>query len=130
METNKKQNRKNINPEILKAFELMWHYFPAPVFLLHRNRDIIGMNKAAKDMGILTGMKCFQLTGGKGIHEGCLGNAAMQDEEGKRSVSYVPGMKQVLDSYWLPIPGEKDLLIHFATDITQYARPELFPTSE
>ena len=120
------EKKQQVNPEVVKAFDMVWYYFPFPVFLLQRNRTIVSMNKAAKDMGIMTGMKCYQLTGGTGIHEGCLGNAAMKDEEGKRSVMYVPEMKQVLDSYWLPIPREKDMLIHFATDITEYAKPEMF----
>jgi hypothetical protein len=28
-----------VNPEILKAFHLMWDMFPTPVFLLRKNRD-------------------------------------------------------------------------------------------
>ncbi len=130
MENEQKPSVADIRVEILKAFQIMWHCFPATVFLLHRSRDIIGMNNAAKDLGILTGMKCFQLSGDTGIHDNCLGNSALRDEAGKRSVMYVPKMKQVLDSYWLPIPGEKNLLIHFATDITPYAKPELFPKPE
>jgi hypothetical protein len=120
----------DFSPEAVQAFEATWFYYPAPVFLLHRNRDIIAMNKAAKDLGILTGMKCFQLSGAKGIHNNCLGNAALREQTGKRSVMYVPQMKQVLDSYWLPVVGEKNLLIHFAADITEYAKPELFPPDE
>jgi hypothetical protein len=130
MTEQKEKKNKEVNPEIIKAFDQMWHYYPFPVFLLQKNRTIVSMNKAAKDLGILTGMKCYQLSGNTGIHEGCLGNSAMKDQEGKRSVLYVPGMKQVLDSYWLPIPGEKDMLIHFAADITAYAKKEMFPAGE
>jgi hypothetical protein len=121
---------KKVNSEVIKAFDLMWYHFPAAVFLLQKNRTIVSMNKAAKDLGVITGMKCFQLSGETGIHEGCLGNSALKDGEGKRSVLYVPAMKQVLDSYWLPIPGEKDMLIHFGIDITEYAKPEMFPPEE
>ena len=121
------ENKQEVKSEIVTAFDLMWYHFPFPVFLLQKNRTIVSMNKAAKDMGIMAGMKCFQLTGSTGIHEGCLGNSAMKDGEGKRSVAYVPDMKQVIDSYWLPIPGEKNMMIHFGIDITQYAKPEMFP---
>lgn len=117
----------DISPEILSAFDLMWHHFPSPVFLLLKNRTIIGLNKAAKDMGIMTGMKCFQLSGETGIHENCQGNSALKEGSGKRAVAYVPKFKQVMDSYWLPVPGQPNLLIHFAIDITEYAKPEMFP---
>ncbi len=130
MDEKKEKKNREVNPETIRAFEQMWHYYPFPVFLLLKNRTIVSMNKAAKDMGIMTGMKCFQLSGSTGIHEGCLGNSALKDQAGKRSVLYVPGMKQVLDSYWLPVPGEKDMLIHFAADITEYAKKEMFPAGE
>jgi hypothetical protein len=130
MTETKKTTGGEVNPDIVKAFDLMWYHFPSPVFLLQRNRTIVGMNKAAKELGVMPGMKCFQLSGEKAIHEGCLGNSALKDGESKRSVMYVPAMKQVLDSYWLPIPGEKDMLIHFGIDITEYAKPEMFPSEE
>ena len=130
MTSNTPENNPQANPEVIKAFDKVWYYFPFPVFLLQKNRTIVSMNKAAKEMGVVTGMKCFQLTGDTGIHEGCLGNSAMKDEEGKRAVAFIPGINQVIDSYWLPIPGEKNMMIHFGVDITEYAKPEMFPAEE
>lgn len=130
MPEKKKTEPHEVDPEIIRAFDLMWHYFPSAVFLLQKDRTIVSMNQAAKELGVMSGMKCFQLSGETGIHAGCLGNSAMRDAEGKRSVLYVPAMKQVLDSYWLPIPGVKGMLIHFAIDITEYAKPEMFPPEE
>ena len=124
------QPGQDVNPEMLKAFEAMWYHFPSPVFLLLKNRTIIGLNKAAKDLGVMTGMKCFQLSGKTGIHENCLGNDALKEGTGKRAVGYVPDLKQVMDSYWVPVVGEPNLMIHFAIDITEYAKPEMFPSPE
>jgi hypothetical protein len=130
MSDGKAQPGQEVTPEIIAAFDRMWHHFPSPVFLLLKNRTIIGMNKAAKDLGVMTGMKCFQLSGETGIHASCLGNDALKDGTGKRAVGYVPALKQVMDSYWLPVVGEPGLMIHFAIDITEYAKPEMFPPSE
>jgi hypothetical protein len=116
------------SPEIIKAFHLMWDMFPSVVLLLRKDRTILACNRAAKDRGVLLGTKCYQLTGGDGIHKVCLGNAALEEGIGKRSVGYYGPSKRFVDSYWLPISGEKDLFVHFAIDITKYANPDLFTT--
>ncbi|MBI5583714.1 MAG: hypothetical protein HY892_07805 [Deltaproteobacteria bacterium] len=115
-----------IDPDILKAFHAMWDIFPSPVLLLRKDRTILDCNQTATALGVRPGMKCFQLSGDTGIHNLCLGNEALEQGVAKRSVVYSPARKQVLDSYWLPL-GQGDLFVHFGIDITEYAKPELFP---
>jgi hypothetical protein len=126
MEKEQEQINSGVNPDILKSFHAMWDSFPFPVLLLRKDRTILDCNKSAQDKGVRSGGKCFKLSGADGIHTHCLGNAALEEETAKRTVGYSAVRKQVLDSYWLPLSGEKDLFVHFAIDISDYAKPELF----
>ncbi len=130
MGNSQEQLNSDVNPEALKAFGMMWDYFPAVVMLLRKSRTVVALNKMARDAGIELGTKCYQLTGDTCIHEGCSGNSALEEGVGKRSVSYYAAANLVLDSYWVPVLGEKDLYVHFGIDITEYAKPELFSASE
>ena len=116
-----------IKPEIIKAFYLTWDAFPFVVMLLKKSRTIVAVNKLARDLGITPGMKCYELTGIKESHKECLANAALEEGVTKRTVAYNDLFRQVLDTYWVPVQGEKDLYIHFNIDISEYAKPELFP---
>ncbi len=109
---------------------MMWDHFPAVVMLLGKHRGILALNKQGRDVGLQPGTKCYELTGEMGIHEDCQANSALEEGVAKRSVGYFAAAKWVLDSYWVPVQGEKDLYVHFSTDITEYAKPELFPASE
>ncbi len=124
------QVSRAVGEQTIEAFNMMWDAFPSMVMLLKKDRTIVAANKLARDLGVQPGLKCFQLSAGTAIHEGCLGTPAVEEGVAKRLVSYIEAMKQVLDSYWVPVRGEKDLYIHFATDITEYAKPELFPSSD
>lgn len=101
----------------------MWDFFPHLVLLLRKDRTIVDANRFALDQGVTPNLKCYQLSGGTAIHEVCKADLALMENGAKRNVGNYRG--RVLDSYWLPIPGEKNLYIHFAIDITQYAKPEL-----
>ncbi len=129
MESPQEQFDSGVNPEILKAFNMMWDHFPAVVMLLGKDRTIVALNKQGRDVGIQPGTKCYELTGETGIHDDCLANEALKEGVAKRSVSHFALANWVLDSYWVPVSGEKDLYIHFATNITEYAKPELFPAT-
>jgi hypothetical protein len=126
MEKSQEPDNIEVSPEILKAFHLMWDMFPTPVFLLRKDRTIVDFNQKARDRGVRLGGKCYQLSGDDCIHKQCLGNSALEEGVGKRSVGYYAPSKRFVDSYWLPIGGQKDLFVHFAIDITKYANPELF----
>jgi hypothetical protein len=126
METNPAQTSSAINPDILKAFHLMWDAFPSSTLLLTRNRTIQACNQAAVEKGFAVGMKCFQLSS-NGVHNFCRANAALDNGVAEQSVGYRAAAKKVNNSYWLPIAGEKDLFVHVTIDISEYAKPELFP---
>lgn len=109
--------------EAIDAFHKMWDAFPHLVLLLQKNRTIVASNRVAKKMGLVPGLKCYQWDGVDAIHRNCKGNAALESKTAMRSVANYRG--RVLDSYWLPVGGESDLMIHFSIDITKYAKEEL-----
>lgn len=125
METNQEQINSAVKPDILKAFHLMWDPFPSTVLLVSRDRTVMASNQAALNRGFKLGMKCFQLTA-EGIHKHCKANVTLDDGIAQQTVVYSPISKKVNNSYWLPIAGEKDLLVHVVIDISEYAKPELF----
>ena len=127
METNQEQINSALNPDILKAFDLMWGVFPATVLLVTRDRTIMRCNKAATERGFRIGMKCFQLTA-EGVHNHCRANTTLDEGVAQQTVVYSAVSKRVNNSYWLPLAGEKDLFVHVVIDISPYAKPELFHT--
>ena len=127
MTTSPEQIISAINPNVLKAFHLMWDVFPSSALLVTRNRTIQACNQAAIERGLRVGMKCFQLTS-DGVHNHCKANVALDEGVAQHMTVYSPVMKKVNNSYWLPIEGEKDLFVHVVIDITQYAKSELFHT--
>jgi hypothetical protein len=125
MATNLEQISVAIDPDVLKAFHLMWDVFPASALLLTRNRTIQACNRAAIEKGLQVGMKCFQLAG-DGIHKHCKANAALDEDAAQQTVAFAPRSNKVNNSFWLPVAGEKDLFVHVVIDISKYAKPELF----
>jgi len=101
----------------IKAFHMMWDIFPHPVLLSKKNRDIVAVNKLAKERGVRTGGKCFRLGSKAEIHDGCKANEALEKSVAQRAVSYREGTSRVMDTYWLPVLTEKDFYVHFAIDI-------------
>ncbi|MGA3086164.1 MAG: hypothetical protein ABSE95_15435 [Thermodesulfobacteriota bacterium] len=55
MEKSQEPDNIEVNPEILKAFHLMWDMFPTPVFLLKKDRAIVDFNQTARDRGLEIG---------------------------------------------------------------------------
>jgi hypothetical protein len=127
METNQERINSEVDPDIVKAFQLMWGVFPSPALLLRKDRTVLACNHSATERGFHSGMKCFQIAGDS-IHKHCKANAALEEGTAQRAVVYSPAAQKVNNSYWLPLAGEKDLLVHVIIDITQYAKPELFHT--
>ena len=107
------------------TFKLMWELYPAPVLLVHHNRGIVAVNKAAENMGVPVGVKCYQLAGNDTICPKCKGNICLKKREGQRRTSYYSSQKAFADTYWVPVAGEEDLFVHFFNDISEHVRPEL-----
>ena len=126
MEPNQAVSSPAVDPETSQAFHLMWDSFPSPAALLRKDRTVLACNPAAVAIGYREGARCFQTFADKGVHKHCRANEALRDSVAQRSVVYFPAGKVVGDCYWLPVTGEKDLLVHTVINITQYAKPELF----
>lgn len=115
-----------ISEELSRNFHLFWDNFPFPVMLVRKDRTILDRNKAAEAVGCVPGNRCVD-AGKKEDHIGCLANQALREQAGLRAVGYVEMMGMVLDSYWVPLAGEKDMYLHFSIDISEYAAERMFP---
>lgn len=125
MTTISEKTTSSINADIIRAFDAMWGLHPSPVMMLKSNREIVAVNTAAQNLGIPLGIKCFQLTGKEQICDGCLGNAALKEQNAKRTASWQDKLNMFADTYWIPVQGEDGLFIHFGNDITPYTKEEL-----
>ncbi len=117
------QIQKQASDETIRSFNLMWDSFPHVVLLLNQSRTIQAVNRMGRDLGIIPETKCYELTQANGVHPVCKADAALKDGQSRRSTGANNG--RVLDSYWLPLEGDEGLYIHFAIDITKYAKEEL-----
>lgn len=111
--------------DLLDAFDRMWGLFPAPVLLVHANREILAVNSNAAQLGIPTGIKCHSLYPSDTPCPGCLANKALKNREAIRKCAKDKRTGRFLDGYWIPVLGEKDIYVHYGSDITEYVRPEL-----
>lgn len=116
----------HISEEIRTSFHLFCDNFPFPVMLVHKDRTILAVNKTAADAGYPTGVRCSDM-GKKEHHKGCLANQALSEQSAKRVVDYFEFREAVLDSYWIPLAGSDELFLHFAADITEWAKESLIP---
>lgn len=100
---------------LINAFMVLWDYYPEPVMLIDKKREIIALNKAGKDAGRFPGMKCSSLLP-LANHKGCRANEALK----KREYTYRKRMGDFGDvvSFWLPIDGYPDYLVHFSVGAT------------
>lgn len=115
-----------ISDEIRSNFHLFYDNFPFSVMLVHKDRTILAMNKTAETAGYQTGIRCVDM-GQKEHHKGCQANQALAEQTAKRVVAYFDFAGAVLDSYWIPLAGSSDLYLHFAADITEWAKESLVP---
>lgn len=119
-------NGIKVSEELSKNFHLFWDNFPFPVMLIHKDRTILDVNKAAQQVGYPVGTRCIDI-GDKKIHAGCKANEALQKNQGVRDVAYFEIMDKVINSYWVPLADYDDIYVHFAIDITEYASDKLLP---
>jgi len=114
----------HISDEIRRNFHLFWDNHPAAVILIDRNRTIIEINKIAEERGYPVGVQCISM-GEKKHHASCKLNTVLREKRSERNVEYIDFLGQVVDTYWIPLAGEEDLYIHFANDITEWAKESL-----
>ena len=115
--------QRKASDETIKSFKLMWDSFPHVVLLLEPSRSIQAVNRMGRDLGIQPGTKCYQLTQAKDVHAVCKADEALKEGQSRRSTGASNG--RVLDSYWLPLEGDENLYIHFAIDITEWAKEDI-----
>ena len=121
-ETNQSMQNERVE-EVIRAFHMMWDTFPHAVLLLKKDRTILATNLRGAETGFAPGKKCYELGGEKSIHQVCRADEALGEKIAKRSSGLYRG--RYLDNYWLPIPGEDGIYLHFGVDITKYVKPDL-----
>ncbi|MBJ6798584.1 hypothetical protein [Geomonas propionica] len=118
-----------VSEEILRNFHLFWENYPAPVMLIHKDRTILAVNRAAQTVGYPTGLRCVDL-GEKKHHAGCRANVALRDKIGVRDTAWYDFCSAVLDAYWIPLAGAEDFYVHFSNDITAFASERMIPKDD
>jgi len=90
-----------ISDETRRNFHLFCDNFPFPVILVHKDRTILAVNKAAEEEeGSPTDVRCVEM-GKREHHKGCLANQALTEQTAKRVVAYIlpgGGSRLLLDS--------------------------------
>lgn len=115
---------------VLEAFGKMWGLYPAPVMLIHASREVLAVNACAEDLGITPGILCHSLYPSDKPCPGCLANKALKTGAAVRKTAKDKRSGRFLDGYWIPVPGEPDIYVHFGSDITEYVKPELMAAGE
>lgn len=107
-----------IDENIIDAFHLMWDGFPDPVVLIHKSREIVAANIAARANDRVEGIKCSTLFTPE-AHKGCKANLALKN--GSAEFLRKKGGTGELLLYWLPIKDNPEYLIHVSIGaVTKY----------
>ena len=101
-----------VDPKVLDAFHMMWENFPTPVRLIHKNRTVLAVNQAAKNMGWEEGVPCFSI-GNPESHKACKANEALSTLKGQSL--YVEGDKI---KFWIPVKDSPEIYVHFSVTIS------------
>ncbi len=110
---------------IINAFHQNWNLHPYPVMLIKADRTILAVNVPGRKLGILVGIKCFQLTGKDKVCPYCQANTAMKEKKGIQVASYQAALKQFVETFWVPLDGEETIYLHYGNDITKWVKEDL-----
>ncbi|MDL2263616.1 hypothetical protein LJC31_03080 [Synergistaceae bacterium OttesenSCG-928-I11] len=102
-----------VDEELLRAFHLMWDNFPDACTLIHRSREVVAVNPAAKRVPREVGMICAE-QGSPKAHARCQANRALETNQ-TQAVRYVTREGKEKLTFWVPINGYPDFYIHFGT---------------
>jgi hypothetical protein len=114
------------NTHVIHAFRQMWGNYPELALLLNQKHEIVAVNKVAQDLGIEPGINCFSLNGTDRMCKGCKAPVMRKQGKAQRQVLHKDPLG-VLDSYWIPVEDSDGLYVHFANNITQWAKPQKVP---
>ena len=99
--------KHNIPEEVINAFHMMWDTFPEHARLIHKDRTVLAVNKAAEKLGMTIGTPCYAFAPNRS-HSICLANQALKENVGKYRVAAVaPRM-----AFWIPVAGVPDVYVH------------------
>jgi hypothetical protein len=107
-----------VSQQVLDAFHMMWGPFPEPVMLLHKSREVLAVNDAARAAGIPTGVKCSSLNpenAGDDHCRHCQAAAALREGAPRTSPAAVNASR--MKGYWLPLKDVKDVYVHFGVSV-------------
>ena len=93
--------------EVIKAFHLMWDNYPESAMLI---------NKVAPSTGRIEGNKCA-LVEPLEQHKGCRAEEAWKN--GEASYRKKVGKLGDVVSFWIPVDGYPDYLVHFSVGSIQ-----------
>jgi len=117
------------NTHVIHAFRQMWGNYPELALLLNQKHEIVAVNKVAQDLGIEPGINCFSLSGTNRMCKGCKAPVMRKQGKAQRRVLHKDPLG-VLDSYWIPVENSEGLYVHFANNITQWAKPQVSGTED
>ena len=96
--------------QLSKPFTMMYDNFPEPVMLTHKNREMIAVNRRAKELGLQVGVKCSSY-GRPEQHKGCLCNQAVESKKPVYLAFEGPFGRAY--GFWLRVPDNPEWIIHF-----------------
>ncbi|MDR1045114.1 MAG: hypothetical protein LBP33_08365 [Candidatus Adiutrix sp.] len=99
--------------ETVDAFHSMWDFFPEPVSLVHKSREVIAVNKVHF---YSPGVFCAKMGRG-GPHVGCLANQALKEQKAVAVTAHSQVEKQQMITYWIPVKGHPEYYVHFSVRI-------------
>ena len=78
--------KHNSPEEVINAFHMMWDTFPEHARLIHKDRTVLAVNKAAEEIGMTVGTPCYAFAPNRS-HSICLANQALKENVGKYRVA-------------------------------------------
>lgn len=103
---------REVDPELLKAFHMMWDHFPEPCRLIHRSREVVAMNPPCAAIPREVGSICAQEPPLE-KHRGCRAGEALETHRAQTLYGRRADGTEAT-AYWLPVDGYPDFYVHFA----------------
>lgn len=103
------EDKHYVSQEVIRAFHMMWDTFPERARLIHKDRTVPAVNRAAEKIGMTAGDHCYDGRP-RSAHRGCLANRALRENTGMYSAS-PEGARM---PFWIPVDGVPDVYVHFS----------------
>ena len=103
------ENKHHVPQNVIDAFHMMWDTFPERARLIHKDRTVLAVNRAAEKIGMTAGSHCYDGSPRR-APRGCLANKALRENAGMYSAS-PEGTRM---PFWIPVDGVPDVYVHFS----------------